>query len=49
MAALTVLLAMQSGAAAQEEDQEETPQWVTLGDDYSPNTLAAAVVVAVAG
>ena len=29
MAALTVLLTMQSGVAAQEEDQEETPQWVT--------------------
>ena len=35
-AALAVLLTMQSGAAAQEEDQEEAPRWVTLGDDYMP-------------
>lgn len=35
-AALTVLLMMQSGLAAQEEDQDEAPEWVKLGDDYMP-------------
>lgn len=34
--ALTVLLMMQSGLTAQEEGQDETPEWVKLGDDYMP-------------